>query len=426
MHKLRNVLSGLRQSSILLVAVLLLLTVPQLAVADTNSVDVACLGTTTDNCLKCHAEQQQIFQHAMSTRAAEKQFCQRSWGAQDGDFFATNCVGCHVSSCLDCHATVDGYNTGDEGDERAGVGADRGGVVGDRVGNKIQRPDNEVCYRCHNGYFVGWDFAGRAPREDSVRYQRGPQANGQHYLKMRPDIHAEAGMQCADCHSMASLARGEKSSKTCRDCHTVDKGIIEHSIPAHLQKMECASCHAAWAAQDYGTYYIRTENSDNRQFFRVRKVNDKYIKSSYLKRQDLPPLGLNARGLVAPIRPQFIAYYSAMVDNKAVGVENNLLLAQWKAFTPHTIRRGTVMCNGCHGNSKRFMLQPLEQRKYRPDLDGLTLQSFWRAEGQEVVNGSFYPADSFARMSQKSLQYSRKYVEKWQSFLKKDAASSEH
>lgn len=355
-------------------------------------------------CVGCHRDSAHIFHQAMTTRTGEKQFCQRSWGQADPNFFEQNCSGCHVTNCLDCHRA----QTSDAG------------------GHDLQRPDNETCYRCHNGYFVGWDYPGRAPREDSVRYQRGPEANGQYYLKMRPDVHAEAGMQCGACHTMNSLQNGVSVAKSCRDCHNPDLRIIEHSIPAHLQQLECSSCHAAWAAQDYGTFYIRTVESDNRQFFRVKELNENYIKSSYLKRQDLPPLGLNDRGLVSPIRPQFLAYYSEMEHNLPVGEENRLLLAQWKAFAPHTIRRGTALCNGCHGNARRFMLQPLEQRKYRIDLDGLQLDSFWRSEGQMIVNGGFYPQQRFDAMSQKTLQYSQKYVEKWQKFLKQDAASCAH
>jgi hypothetical protein len=82
------------------------------------------------------------------------------------------------------------------------------------------------------------------------------------------------------------------------------------------------------------------------------------------------------------------------------------------------------MCNQCHGNARRFILEPLEKRIYRPDRDGLGLESFWRSDGQQVVNGSFLTPERFDRMSRKTPEYSRGYVEKWQDFLKKDAASS--
>jgi hypothetical protein len=348
-------------------------------------------------CVDCHEGSGMIFSHAMSQRTAEQAFCQRSWGQVDDRFYATNCQQCHVQACEDCHGS----------------------------GHDISIPDTARCQQCHQGYFVGWDFSGRAPREDSVRYQRGPMANGEYYLKMRPDIHAEAGLDCADCHTMSSFLAGKMAAKSCRDCHDVDPSIVEHRIAAHLEKMECVSCHASWGAQEYATFYIETINSSNRNYFRVKPTgNERYVKSSYLKRQDLPPLGVNEHGRVAPIRPQFQAYFSKIVDNQAEGEENRRLASEWKVFTPHTIRRGTAMCNQCHGNARRFILEPLEKRIYRPDRDGLGLESFWRSDGQRVVNGSFLTPERFDRMSRKTPEYSRGYVEKWQDFLKKDAASS--
>ncbi|EAT14297.1 cytochrome C [Desulfuromonas acetoxidans] len=348
-------------------------------------------------CVECHADTGMIFSHAMSRRTAEQEFCQRSWGRADTTFYATNCQQCHVASCADCHGS----------------------------GHAMTTPDTHRCQTCHQGYFVGWDFSGRAPREDSVRYQRGPRSHDQYYLKMRPDVHAEAGLDCSDCHTMASFLDGKVSAKSCRDCHDVNPDIIEHGIAAHLENMECVSCHASWAAQEYATYYVETINSSNRAYFRVKPTgNERYVKSSYLKRQDLPPLGVNEEGRVAPIRPQFQAYYSKVVDNQPQGEENQRLASEWKVFTPHTIRRGTALCDQCHGNARRFILEPLEQRIYRPDRDGLGIDSLWRAEGQRVVNGSFMPPARFERMSQKTPEYSRGYVKKWQDFLKKDAASS--
>lgn len=349
-------------------------------------------------CIGCHNQTEHIFAQAMSTRQAEQDFCQRSWGQADSQFFDVNCNGCHVTACLDCHGND---------------------------GHEIERPTVESCQRCHNGYFVGWDFSGRAPREDHERYQRGPKADGQHYLKMRPDAHLEAGLDCGDCHTMQSLQQGDRTAAQCVDCHEIDRSVIEHSIEAHLEKVECVSCHGAWGAQEYGTFYVQIRDSSNRAHFRLATANEHYVKSSYLKRQDLPPLGVNAAGRVAPIRPQFIAYYSEIEKNQAVGQENRLLVAEWKVFTPHTIRRGTPMCDSCHGNARRFMLAPLEQRIYRPDRDGLGLDSFWRNEGQVLVNGSFMTPQRFDTMSRKTADYARKYVDKWQNFLKKDDASSE-
>ncbi len=66
-----------------------------------------------------------------------------------------------------------------------------------------QRQADRVCFTCHKGYFVGTDYYGMAPREDSLRYQRGEVAYGETYLKMTPDVHAEKGyeMRCLPFHA---------------------------------------------------------------------------------------------------------------------------------------------------------------------------------------------------------------------------------
>ncbi len=177
-------------------------------------------------------------------------------------------------------------------------------------------------------------------------------------------------------------------------------------------------------AQEYGTFYIRPEKSEVKQYFRVRWTSgSEYIKSAYLKRQNAPPLGLNEAGRVSPIRPQFITFYTHTVEDKPVGEENRLLAARWKAFFPHTIRRGTVLCRECHESPRRFLLEKPEERIYLPDLDGLALPSFWNREGQQVGNGDFFPEERFESLS-RSPAYLKGAVEKWKNLIKNVGASS--
>ncbi len=333
-----------------------------------------------------------IFDQIMSTRSIEKAFVQKTLGKDDPDFFQKNCESCHVKSCLDCH---------------------------ERNGDALIRPTSKKCLDCHNGYFIGSEFYGRAPREDNLRYQRGKKAKGETFLKMLPDVHARAGMECSDCHSMKSLMAGKKSSKTCVDCHTPDPAVIEHSIGAHQRNLECYACHSAWAAQEYGTFFIRFKDSSNKQYFRLRPWGDQsYIKSGFLKKQDSSPLGINKRGKISPVRPQFIVYFTDVKNNKPVGEENRLLSARWKAFFPHTIRRGTVMCDGCHNNPGRFLLEKKEDRIYRLQKNGMSLVSFWSQEGQTVGNGSFMTPERFKKMASKPSEFKKAYVKKWKRLIK--------
>ena len=354
--------------------------------------------TRAEGCTDCHAGYDVIFDRAMTIRAAEKQFVDQSFSDFDPAFFENNCSDCHVSDCLDCHGG-DGHNI------RSALQSD--------------------CLACHRDGYVGREYLGMAPREDQPRYRRGPEFMGEPFLKMRPDLHAEIGLECMDCHSMQSLLAGEKAAKNCRDCHQPDPQVIEHGIAGHMQGMECYACHSAWAPQEYGTFFLRVgENADAKRKFWIKPQGESdYLVSAYLRRQDAPPLGRNQAGRISPIRPQFIAYYSDLREEGPPEIENRLVAAQWKAFFPHTIRSGTVMCDQCHDNRRRFLLEKDEERIYRTDLDGLGLNSFWQQAGQEVVNGTFVSPRRFAEFAEKNETYTKAYVEKWKSLVERVGAS---
>lgn len=350
-----------------------------------------------EGCVSCHQGYEAIFDQAMSTRNSEKQFVAQSFGKQDSHFFEKNCQSCHVSDCLDCHG-------------------------GD--GHRIVSARQDDCLSCHRDYFVGREYLGMAPREDAQRYQRGELHQGEPFLKMLPDLHAELEMDCGDCHSMQSLIAGKKTAKNCADCHQASERPVEHRIEAHMEKLECYACHSAWAPQEYGTFYLRLGDSPKRKYFRLKgDSGNEYLKSSYLKKQDAPPLGLNGKGKVSPIRPQFISFYSDLREEGS-GVENKLMAARWQAFFPHTIRSGSVMCDGCHGDARRFLLEKEQDRVYFLERDGLPLTSFWNREGQVVGNGSFLSPERFSAMTIKSPEFTRAYVEKWKKLVESVESSS--
>ncbi len=347
-------------------------------------------------CTGCHPGAAAIFLGPMAHRTPERAFADAAFAHRDSRFFEKSCTGCHVKDCFDCH------------------GPD---------GHAIERPGSEGCHTCHRGYFVGADYLGRAPREDNLRYQRGPSRDGERYLKMRPDVHAEAGLACGACHSMASLAAGRRTAKTCTDCHRPSPAVLEHRIGGHLEALECWACHSAWAAQEYGTFFVRVGGSPVAEHFTVkREPGAEYLRSAYLRRQDAPPLGRDVAGKVSPVRPQFIAYTSDL--RRSGGEENVLLVAQWKAFFPHTVRRGTVPCEGCHEAPRRFLVEPEGARIYLPAEDGLGLPSFWSQRGQTLINGRFLAPEEVARLGAKSPAYRRGTIEKWQKLVRSVEDSS--
>jgi hypothetical protein len=242
---------------------------------------------------------------------------------------------------------------------------------------------------------------------------------------MRPDVHAEAGLTCGACHTMQSLAEGRRTAKSCIDCHTPDPMIIEHGIAAHRERLECYACHSAWAAQEYGTFFLRFRNGIVPDYFNLREqAGEGYIRSAYLRRQDAPPLGLNIAGKVSPIRPQFLAYISDFEEERVVIEENRLLTAEWKAFFPHTVQRGTVLCDGCHDDPSRFLLEPEEDRLFQLEKDGMGLSSFWRQEGQQMANGTFFDPARYEAMSRKTPAYTNAYVKKWKQLIERVEDSS--
>ncbi len=358
--------------------------------------DPASATVRARGCVRCHPGSERIFDGPMSVRSGEREFASRTVGRFDPGFFAAECGSCHVAGCLDYH---------------------EGG------GHALAKPGMKGCLRCHSGYFVGADYLGFAPREESDRYARGPSAGGESYLKMLPDVHAEAGMPCGDCHSMKSLADGKKSSRTCTDCHEAGTGAVEHRVGAHMARMECFACHSAWAAQEYGTFFVRTGAGEDRGY-RLRHRSPGYARSAYLKKQDAPPLGVNGRGRISPIRPQFIVYYSDVRPGAGPRDENRLLAASWRAFFPHTVRRGTILCGGCHDDRRRVVLEGRQDRIYGLEQDGMGLVSFWDRTGQSVANGSFLDRARAARLPGRSRAYKKAFLEKWKTLTARVDGSS--
>ncbi len=351
-------------------------------------------GLRDTSCARCHPAQVSILSGLMATRGGERAFARRAFGRGGDAFFAQSCSGCHVRTCDDCHR---------------------------RGGQFVAKPPDDACLRCHRGDNVGWDYHGRAAREDHERYQRGVSANGERVLRMVPDVHQQKGMTCASCHSVHTLHEGRGRVKSCRECHPrPDARVPEHAITAHLDRMQCSSCHSAWASQEYGTFLVRPRTAEHEEAFAPLPSWGDWKKSGYLRRQDAPPLGLDARGLVSPIRPRFLLF----ATDPKLGWENRKLAAEWRAFFPHTVRRGSVTCTGCHDAPRRFLLEAPEDRHYRPDEDGLPFGSFWNSQGQTLVNGQFYPAERFRQMNRKTPQYVREHLKQWQSILGRVGSSS--
>lgn len=341
-------------------------------------------------CISCHDGAEGMLNSPMHTRTAEKQFVHESYGKKDPDFFDKNCSSCHLASCSDCHGGKSVHET----------------VI----------PDTEKCVTCHSGYYTGIEYMGLGVREDHERYGRGVEHNGEFYSQMLPDVHYEKGLQCADCHSMESLTEGKPFSKACTDCHEPDRSSsVEHSIPEHMEKMECYACHSSWVSQEYGTFWIRFKDSFNARYFSgVQTPNSEYAKSSHTKTLTLPPLGINDRGKYSPVRPQYIAFFTYVEGRDAAGKENEMLANNFKALFPHTIRREVVMCESCHKNNQRLLRETEDERIFDLKKDGLEIESFFNSKEFKVTNGRFISNWEYRIITDDDLRYKRLSIKKWE------------
>lgn len=358
-----------------------------------NHYDLAAdFATKAKGCLSCHKEYTNILNSPMHTRINEKNYANRVFERYDKSFFDKNCSGCHISSCTDCHSGNNNYHD-------------------------ISIPKSSSCLKCHNDYYVGADYTGLGIREDHERYQRGIKVNSVFHQKMLPDIHYEKGLECGECHSMSSLSKGERFSKNCIDCHKIDRNILEHSIDAHIDKMECSTCHAAWSAIEYGTFWIKFEGNAKIEYFRwVKSPSNYYRKSSYKRLNTRPHIGINEKGKYAPIRPQFINIFSLIRGNSAI-VENKVLSYDYKIYTPHTIRRETRLCNSCHESKNTFLIFDNDTRIFMPEKDGLPFSSFTDGSLATISNGSIVTLEKYKDINKIFIEKRSLQIQKWQQVL---------
>lgn len=200
-------------------------------------------------------------------------------------------------------------------------------------------------------------------------------------------------------------------------------GPLDHRIPGHLNKLECATCHAAWTFQDLGLHLVRLDAADYEPWLWLTQQGDPQVQRVLLQELAKPPaqrnlpssfdyltgrtspglwlagyserrwegliMGLNSRGLVSPFRPQYQYWLSrvdpagrVLLDSATPTTAAGRPALAWNPYAPHTIRRQTRPCWDCHGNPRALGLgqmllraqdaQPL--RLTRPAADGLGIE----------------------------------------------------
>lgn len=226
------------------------------------------------SCLRCH----------LLTRGSER------WGEHRGK----GCSACHVP-----------YPNGQDG---------RPSTHG-----LIRSTGITACLKCHNSNHVGADYVGlyekdfhRGFHSPFVGGRQPPTIYGAEHHRLSADVHFQAGMMCADCHTLDeihgtgevpdSLTHGVKIS--CEGCHvrgdhpgilrmpdgkmillrgigrTVpswNSEIIPHSVDTHQKRLKCSACHAAWSFQDYGFHLMLEERPDYWKWAPTTMQNDPQV-----------------------------------------------------------------------------------------------------------------------------------------------------
>ena len=312
-------------------------------------------------CLACHPSAGGVLSGPMATRAAEKRFARRAFGADGDRFFAQSCTGCHVAGCDDCHGGAP--HAGAPAEERRLHPVPQGLLR--RLG--LPRP--------------------RAPRGPRPL----PAGPGGRRRALPEDAPRRARRARDDLRRLPHHALAPGGQEGREDLPGVPPRGVARRAGARVPRppREDGVRGLPRGLGPAGVRDVPRPRDDPRAGggFSPLRAWGPWRKSAYLKSQGAPPLGLNERGKVAPIRPQFVL----LATDTSRGWENRLLAAEWKAFSPHTTRRGTVTCSECHDSPRRFLLEKDAERLYELEKDGLPLRSFWSREKQTVVNGSFLP-----------------------------------
>jgi hypothetical protein len=280
----------------------------------------------------------------------------------DGTLFGTT-LGQVEIECSDCHGTNEkfpwelklGY-----GENELAVGADdkpRG------MSKKLpQWMTQGTVYKPEDGYLLtarGNPFGNVVKKGDEVI------------------VHLASGK---DLKVPLLKEKAQNNSWKSQEAH-VAMGVIK----AHMEKMECYSCHSDWAPQCYGchikvdytpgkskidwiasgsTHFANGETSESVLGTKGKKqIGKAHETRSYLRWED-PVLGINGEGLVTPIIPGCQVTYtiigpdgSTVALNKQARVPdgpNGALVAgtDMSPVQPHTTGKKARTCESCHNNPK--------------------------------------------------------------------------
>ncbi len=321
------------------------------------------------------------------------------------DFLRKVCLRCHIntegskrfgeirsSGCAACHVIYKNDGTHEH-----------------KFAKKI--PSSQ-CLHCHNFNRVGMDYEGYFEHDYALAY-RSPlplreKIYGEYQHRLRADIHFLKGMECIDCHSKDEVMgdgniysfKYQAVKVRCINCHK--KVHKNDNFYKKHKRLECYSCHSLWGFQDYGMHVIR---EDYKGYFRwkflkdtnvpdtqkiLKEAIDGYGDTSKLvdgksvkfknvepkitdyieekkklgvwyilwtfRRWEDPVLGINQRGKISPVRPDYQFYVTWIDKDMNVKIDNKRMKFNWNPYVPHTTIKQGRDCYSCHFNIKSLGL----------------------------------------------------------------------
>ncbi|WP_137223662.1 multiheme c-type cytochrome [Shewanella sp. MEBiC00475] len=341
---------------------------------------------------------------------------------RDGDYRASGCAACHVE-----YSNNGTYEGGDKAIDK--TQKDR-----PRKHQLTKKITVDQCQHCHNrGGRTGVSYKGMMESDGyGTPYtedgDKQGKLHGKHYNFLEADLHYDAGMSCIDCHTKNEMhgdgylyTKKEHALEIrCESCHgtptteatlktsrdvplnnlkregktvtltTKNDGkkldvpqlnSIELSeegyvamvkIASHMEKMECSTCHAAWAPQCYGCHAKQDVGKPNGDWLEgtgddLSKQGNKgnlaknafsWSESRSYVRWETPALGINHRGKVSTFVPGCQVFLTqvdgkkSIVSNKAYTTVDGTSGISHNPIQPHTMSKKSRTCEECHTNPK--------------------------------------------------------------------------
>lgn len=123
--------------------------------------------------------------------------------------------------------------------------------------------------------------------------------------------------------------------------------LAMEGIDAHLDSMECYSCHTLWAPQKYGQHLT----------FDYSSATPKIVQTNSFVRWEEPILSVNGEGRISPTIPEY------QVDMTLLSKGSKVVLENYKpgksimtSLQPHTVTKESRSCESCHTSSKTLGL----------------------------------------------------------------------